>query len=65
MLTYRYRCLDYSFRLDCGLEDLLRYPPRRFARDIMDPHQHQLHVWFLPHVPLGAGYSLRIQRGRL
>lgn len=60
-----YRCLDYPFRLDRGFEDLLRYPSRRFAGDIMDSHQHQLHVWLLHHVPLGAGYSVRVQRWRL
>lgn len=31
----------------------------------MDAHKHNLHVRFLPNVPLGARRALRIQRRRL
>jgi hypothetical protein len=59
------RSLDHPFCLHCSTEDLLRYHSGRLAGNLMDSDQHQLYVWLLPHVSLGAGHPVRVQRWRL
>jgi hypothetical protein len=39
-------------------QDSVRHHPRRFAGDVMDPHESHLHCRLLPHVPLGARHPL-------
>lgn len=47
------RCLDHPLCLDHSVKDILRYHTGRIPGDLMDAHQHILHVRLVSHVPLG------------
>jgi hypothetical protein len=59
------RGLDHTLRPHHWPQDLLRHSSWRNARDIVDSHQHHLHVWVLSHVPLGPRRAVRVQRWRI
>lgn len=48
--------MDHPLRLDYRTENLLRHHPWGVPGDVMDPHQHKLHVRLIHYVSLGAGY---------
>ena len=60
-----HRCLDHSLRPNPWPQDLLRHCPWRDAGDVLDTHQHHLHVRVISHVSLGPRRAVRVQRWRI
>ena len=48
------RGLGYPFRPHCTRQDPVRHHSRRVTGNVLDPDQHLVHVWIVPHVPLRA-----------